>query len=677
MLKKLHLPLFMLLSFVVLSQNYKFGRVSEEELSQQQHSSYPDADAAVLYREYKTYYDFSQGDGFTVYTEVFERIKIYNPQGFEWGSKTIPLYNSSNKKEDLVSLKAYTYNLQDGDIEKTKLDKDNIFEKKASNFLRFNEFTMPALQSGSVIEYEYKVSSPFLALEDIELQYTIPIDKEVVEITVPEYFVYKNYGNPQAILSYTFEKNSGEKKITLRGRSGVGTVDYVQGNFGNSRSAQDRNVSYKEDIYSLEESNIPPLPKESYVDNLKNYQARSIWELAYINDPNGVPDEYLSTDWEAVTESIYKNSDFVNQIEKTNYYEEDLAPILANASSPEEIMGSLLTFVKTKVAWNGYTGYYAQNGVKSAYNTGEGNTADINLMLVGMLRSAGLEANPVLVSTVDNGIPVYPTRKGFNYVIASVLHNGQMYLMDATDSYSNVNLLPRRAMNWQGRLIRADGTSNWVGLYPGYTSEDVVYAQAEIKGNSLETNVRERLNGHFAHGYRNKYNNVPNSERAQGIQNTAEDLTIIDFEATNVENLDPNITLRYAATSNLLAEQIGNELYLSPMLFFATKENPFKSDNRAYPIFFEYPKSHKYVINIKYPEGYTVTSLPESIKANLANNMGSYSYILQDTGAQAIQLSVTLELNAPIILPEDYQYIKALFSQIVEKENEKVVLTKV
>ena len=58
-----------------------------------------------------------------------------------------------------------------------------------------------------------------------------------------------------------------------------------------------------------------------------------------------------------------------------------------------------------------------QKGTRKAYLEGEGNVADINLLLIAMLRSQGVDANPVLVSTRNNGIPLFPTRKGFNYVI--------------------------------------------------------------------------------------------------------------------------------------------------------------------------------------------------------------------------------------------------------------------
>jgi hypothetical protein len=64
-----------------------------------------------------------------------------------------------------------------------------------------------------------------------------------------------------------------------------------------------------------------------------------------------------------------------------------------------------------------------------AYKDKTGNVAEINLMLTAMLRYAGLNANPVLVSTRSNGIAMFPNRTAFNYVIAAVENGGNYTLL--------------------------------------------------------------------------------------------------------------------------------------------------------------------------------------------------------------------------------------------------------
>jgi hypothetical protein len=46
-------------------------------------------------------------------------------------------------------------------------------------------------------------------------------------------------------------------------------------------------------------------------------------------------------------------------------------------------------------------------GIKKAYVEKIGNTAEINFILIRMLKLAGISVNPVLLSTID-GIPIFP-----------------------------------------------------------------------------------------------------------------------------------------------------------------------------------------------------------------------------------------------------------------------------
>lgn len=111
-----------------------------------------------------------------------------------------------------------------------------------------------------------------------------------------------------------------------------------------------------------------------------------------------------------------------------------------------------------------------------------------------MLREAGVEANPVLVSTKANGIPFFPTRSGFNYVVTGVNLGKGTVLLDASERYSLPNLLPERALNWQGRKIMKNGISFWVNLSLGVSSieENTVNIKIDSEG-SIEGMLRNKF----------------------------------------------------------------------------------------------------------------------------------------------------------------------------------------
>ena len=141
--------------------------------------------------------------------------------------------------------------------------------------------------------------------------------------------------------------------------------------------------------------------------------------------------------------------------------------------------------------------------MKKAYKNKTGNTAEINLMLTAMLRFAGLNANPVLISTRDNGIAFFPSRTAFNYVIAAVETPEGLILLDATEKYSEPNILPLRDLNWIGRLIRKDGTSTEVDLMPKTLSREATNMSVVLKADgSAEGKIRRQLTNYEALEFR-------------------------------------------------------------------------------------------------------------------------------------------------------------------------------
>ena len=148
--------------------------------------------------------------------------------------------------------------------------------------------------------------------------------------------------------------------------------------------------------------------------------------------------------------------------------------VITGLTNQNEIILAVLNYVKSNVNWNGYNGYSCDDGVKKAYKDETGNVAEINLMLTAMLQTAGLKVNPVLISTRANGISIFPNHSAFNYVIAAVETTEGLILLDATSKFSTPNVLPFRDLNWKGRLIGKDGTSEEVDLMPTKASNDNV-----------------------------------------------------------------------------------------------------------------------------------------------------------------------------------------------------------
>jgi hypothetical protein len=655
------------------AQDFKFGKISKEELKETQHPIETNANAAVLYRNQNIYFNFEQDKGFVQYNEVHERIKIYNKDGYDYATQIIRLYDEgSDTKDALTSFKAYTYNLIDGKIEETKLKKEGIFEEKINSYWMQTKFTMPNIKDGSIIEFRYTIISPRLAIEDVPFQKLIPINKFEFKATTPEYFMYKALLNSKAVYYPKLSKSYHSKRVAFSYRKLA-----KPGMNGSSRSEL---VTYTKDVqFNVIESNsvnIPSLIDEVYVDNLTNYQAKLFMELQSIQLPDS-PYENLSTSWEEVTKNIYDSNYFGDQLNKSGYFGDDLNTAIADATNPTEQVYNIFNFVKSKVKWNGLHSYYTDLGVRQAYKQGVGNVADINLILIAMLREAGINANPVLLSTKDNGIPFFPTRSGFNYVICAVNTDQGMLLLDASKTFTSLNVLPVKTLNWQGRLIRRDGSSEWVSLAVPEASKEIVSLNMKLNSDLSATGkIRNQYTDYKALDYRNTYESYSKDDLIKDIESKNGNLLVSNIEVDDMNIPVKPVLLSYEYQLDEALEKIGDAYYFSPLLFLKIKESPFKLQTRKYPIDLNFPTSRKYTVNIMLPEGFQVESLPENEKLQYNSTEGEFTYLIRANGSM-LQLVITLDLNNTLIMPANYQQFKEFFELLVNKQAEKIVLKKV
>jgi len=655
---------------LIFSQDFKFGKVSLEELEESVNRVDSEANAAVLYKSENIVYRYSQNDGFTQERQIFERIKIYNKEGFDYATERVRLYDkSASKSESLIGLKGYTYNVENGKVAKTKLKKESVFGEKSNKFWATKTFTMPNIKEGSVIEFNYKITSPFIGIDDVILQYDIPIQNLNVDIRIPEFFNFKKTINPKA--SYypkivESQRNRGEN-ITTKTRKNI-----------NSRFADydDSKWDFFENVITVNEQNIKPLVKEPHLSSLSNYRAKLILEYEFFRGPDGEVKNY-TTDWNEVTKTIFKSESFGGQIEKNKYYKEDLDAVLEGKTSELAKVNAVLEFVKSKVKWNEFNGYRSSDGVKKAYKEGQGNTGDINLMLTSMLKYAGLKVNPILVSTRDNGIPIVATKKGFNYLISGVETAQGMILLDATNPYTMANVLPVRANNWQGRRISDTGNSEWINIANfAPKSKEVVSLNIGMNDDfSISGKVRKVLSNYEAYKFRNNYLGKDESELVSIFEKDNGELEISEITISNKYDLSKPVQYTYNYNLNNAVEEIGGKLYFSPMLFFATTENIFKADTRIHPIDFIFKSNTKYMVNIKLPENYKVESLPENSKVQLNENACEFSFISKENG-QYLQFIVSLDMDKTLFVSNDYDTLKQFFQAMVDKQSEKVVLIK-
>ena len=675
---KLNYAFTILLTFslftTLLAQDYDFGDVSEEELLEKEHPIYKDADAAILYRSYNTYFTYTTNEGFLVNTEVHERIKIYNPDGYKYATKSVSLYEQDSKyKDDLRSLKAYTYNLENGNISKDKLSKDGVFKEEQSKYRTLTKFTMPNLKEGCVIEYKYLLKTPFVSnLDEFRFQEQIPINTVSSKFRSPEYYGFNMHQKGLSQISIENEVKSRTIIYKPQNSQSRKIVDRV---VIHDKSPKTRKLTFSENIINMSGSQIPAIKEELYTNNIDNYSNAIKFELAYINFPGSTYKNY-SNSWNDVAKSIFDQPQFGDELKKSNYFNNDLSRLISSQQSEIEKTVAIYEFVKQKMNWNGYVGIATDDGVRSAYKNNVGNITEINLILTAMLREAGLNTNPVLLSTKNHGIPIFPTRNGFNYVISSVTIDGGLVLLDASKKYGEINLLEEELLNWNGRLITEDGRSKWVNLLPNKQAEQNTMLSVTID-NDLNTNAKviNKLTGHKSYAFKKKYANVAKVSQLEMFENQFKNIQISNLEVQNLDKLYQPISFNYDVSYSNALDIIDSKIYVTPLLHLGTYENPFVPETRQYPVDFVYPLKTRVIASIKIPDGYTVETIPETLNIAIPKNQGSFQYLVNVSGNN-IQVSSQLSISTHIIASNYYKELKAFYDMVINKQLEKIVLVK-
>jgi hypothetical protein len=645
----------------VNAQNYELGKVTIAELKEKANPKDTTAAATILFKKARTFFTYNKDKGFTA-NHVYEfKIKIYKTEGLKWADQKVRFYigYESLNEDRLEFSNAITYNLENGSIVKTKLDNQGSFKKKVNQFWNEKTITLPNVKVGSIIEYKYILKSEnIVRLPDFDFQYEIPVSYFEYKTDIPEYYIYK----PILIGNHKVET---ESKFTNGSQSF--DDDY-------NRSAV---LSYKQISAFYIGRDIPALTDEPYVDNIDNYKGSIQHELERVRYPDQPVKDYAMT-WEGVATTIFKDKNFGKELNEKNFLLEDVKRLLTNVDSQNERLNIIFKFVQNKMNWNEKNDYYTDKGIVKAYADQTGNVAEINFILINMLKLGGIDVNPVLVSTTENGVPVYPTRTGFNYVIAAAEIDGKQILLDATNKFTYPGILPLNVLNWQGRLIKDDGTSKEINLVPTDTSKDFSNILVKIDNQGkIEGKIRIQRSNYEAYRFRIENANKTEENYLEKLEGQLGDLSISDYKIANKNaNFSEPVTETFSLVSDNRIEIIGGKIFINPLLFFTRTKNPFNQEVRQMPVCLGYPTHEKFNLSIEIPEGYIVESLPNPVRISSEDKAIVYFLNIVNDGNK-IQISSSKEIYNSIFAADQYNGLKDLFQKMIVSQNDKIVLKKI
>lgn len=664
-------------SFADKEINHKFGKISMDEMENQFCPIDSNAYAYYIFDEGRTQFKYAESTirsnestssqkGFQLYFNRHIRLKILKNEGFDYGDFSIPLFVDGSDKEKVVGLKAYTYNLVDGKIEKTKVrNEDCTVENSTENWQQY-KFAMPNLKEGCIIEIEYEIVSDFIFnLQEWYFQRSIPVMESSYEVFIPEYFHYNQNMRGYFPVITTSDRRQNKFSLTY--------IQQAEGMISQS-SKYTQEIEYTEYINRYVAEEIPAFPDEKFLHTAENYLSKVEFELAFTRFPNS-PEHYYTTSWEAIDEKLTQHYNFGRELNKTGHLKEAVAALKSTGLEEYQLLAASLSYMQHAMSWNGNRGYYTTNSAPKAFKDGEGNCADVNLNLVILLNELGFNASPMLLSTQDHGIILLgrPSLTRFNYVVAYVEIGDKYCLLDATDPNSFVNLLPVRCLNDQGRVIGKTG-KKWVPLQAHQNYITKSFALLELDQDMhISGQVKKRLQGYAAYSFKHDASQSTSLEDfKKEFEEENKKITISDLEIPDLDSIGLNIRLSYKIDDADVLMNAGEMVYMNASIDPFFEENPFKLEKREFPVEFDYPLSIQQNYTVKIPENLEVSEIPEAINLTLPNASGSFTFMCVQQ-LNTLQVNTQFSIAKDIFLPSEYEDLKNFIQAIIEKQNEMVV----
>lgn len=612
----------LLLTLVISGQKapVKFGDVSLEELQMTAYPADTSASAVILcdYGSFAATAKESYGDIRNYQFTRIRRIKILKKEGYFWANSGYPCNLNTQ-------IRGITFNLENGKIVKTNLKNESIFKDRVTEDKYVMRIAMPNVKVGCVIDLIFTSASP---LQVWRFQEEIPVKYSELIMEDTPYVRFKN-------------NFFGYEPLYI--------------------STPNRWVA----------KDMPSFKVEPLMTSKENYITKLEFDFLDIGFQS------ITTTWEDVNRLLIKNDYFGNALINSGYLGSLAKKIEESNGTRDEILKQAFEAVKSEIKWDDNENLYASNKTLAfPFKMKIGNSADINLILLQLLKKLKFDVTPIVLSTRDNGFLSQnsPSLEKLNYIIVLVKFDGKSFLLDATEPYMPYYLLPLRCLNSTGRVVNETSGDQ---ITVGTTFKDKDFATYQLKmqeDNKLSGKIILKDVDYAAFGLRKKYSTFNSTdEYLEDYKKDKQGLQIFESTIYNIDSIYLPVIADYHVTIDNQVNEIGNEIYVLPMFYHRIRENPFIMNSRKYPVDYGYNIEQTITSSIEIPENYIVSELPATVRLKLPENAASLTYIVNQSG-NIINVKSVFSINKIMFLPSEYSSLKEFYDQVIKKHSEPIIL---
>lgn len=627
--------LVILMTFLTMNsfaKGVKYGKYSKEEILLQECPYETDAVAVILSETCVVDLSYAM-----IYYKHHVRIKILKEEGLKYANVELPFYRKNNL-EKISGVRGQTvYFHENGKKEVTNLSSKTVFTVDEDENYGEVRFSMPNVKVGSIIEYKYTTNSKFYNyLDTWYFQSEIPTHYSSIKVNMPDTFRYD-----MLMFGDRLERKYSTEKTNM---------------------------------WTL--NHLPSIKEEEYINNYRDFVEQIRFQLTGYYKSAAQGPEFVTTltSWEKLASEYMSNIDFLG---RKAFAKKQVEQILDGSENNWEKIQKIYDYVRLNVKWDGKLRIYPKKSAPKILEEQTANSAEMNFLLVLMLREAGLKVNPALARTNDRGLMQikYPLMSQFNQVLACVEVFGKKVFLNAVSKFRPYDLLAVRDLNFRAFVLDKK-SPQWEKIVPFDRNRQnilVEYNLTDIENPTCKFASQE--SGYYAASSRSRLANGQKENWLKRYINITE--LDIDEDIIELENEeDVNKPLKGEASF-----PIGEDWDLNSELIYLTpfpaqvRKNPFLAETRQYKIDFNYKRSQTINVKIILPKECSVEDFPQSKAITLPNDGGKFTLASRVSGNE-LQMRAYYSINKPNFSKDYYPYLRAFFSEISTLLNAQVVIKK-
>jgi len=598
---------------------------------------YPDASSVIVFEDEKVTLNADN----TSVTELHALVKVMNEKGRDAWAELDFGYDSTYERIELDFARTVT---TDGQV----IVAGGEHIRDVSRYMNFPMYSnarafivsMPQVTDGAYIEYKLRiVSSKLINDRDLSVTYSLlgkaPVKHSTITVRSP-----KDRGMKTSILNEARWPKAFSKDATLSEKDGILEQRY-------------------------EFRDVPMIVPESQMPNLTQINPAIVFSTFESWDTFAAWWKKLYQDKMTLTEEM---KTFVKKL-------------IANAPDAREKARRIYEFCSRKVRYVGIeygeAGYEPHKAEEVFFNR-YGDCKDQAILLVALLRYAGIAAHPVLIPTDEAyDLQEKTVASYFDHAIACADISGERIYLDATSSTAQFGVLPTADQD-RGVLVFTDKGYE-IERTPQQPANGILLAMTMDVKDDETAQVMRRLeySGFYAAAYRQYYINTQPSvikdtllRKARSLASLAE---LKDMHIDKVEDFTENPVLTYSFTAPNLMGRAGTLRVMPTLIDEHLGAENIDKNTREFPIDLEGLYTLTTDIEIRLPASLAIEHLPEEVKIENAWYSYSSRYEVME---KSIAVREKFSVKKRFVTPEEYKDFKKSVEVLLGESKNQIILKK-